>query len=196
MGWIYEYPDGSRTLLDLAIPGLGYRTEDVPDLEQGSYAESTLDGSVGLVAERRDQITYRLSYKNGPDTISSAFFLKKTEKTELSDRAGATGMDVARWPFQTEMQLMVDDYPVYPFPIGMNMISDQLVYCWFSYFTNIFWAPIGTLQVRGDTEDEEALDYDQAFAEPTQDGKKIFEMSTAGIGVVTVGLMVAILSFD
>ena len=98
--------------------------------------------------------------------------------------------------FSAEMQLMADGYPVYPIPIGMNIISDQLLYCWFSYYTKMFWAPIGTLQVRGDTEDEEALDYDQAFAEPTQDGKKIFEMSTAGIGVVTVGLMVAILSFD
>ena len=51
-------------------------------------------------------------------------------------------------------------------------------------------------RVEPEANDEEALDYDQAFAEPTQDGKKMFEMSTAGIGVVTVGLMVAILSFD
>jgi hypothetical protein len=53
------------------------------------------------------------------------------------------------------------------------------------------------LSVRFDGEDEEIpLNYDQAFAEPTQDGIKKFEMSTAGIGVVTVGLMVAILSFN
>ena len=79
-------------------------------------------------------------------------------------------------------------------PISMKIAGGQLLYCWESYLGN-FWAPVGLFSVKD--ADGEPLDFSAAFEEPQGENKEsVFDMSTVGIGVVTVGLMVAILSFD
>ena len=100
-----------------------------------------------------------------------------------------------RWETGRGYQRMIDDNLIVCTPVGMNVIENQLLYCWYARYSGLFWAPV---ELFDEPDPPPMFSYvDMATAaESTVNKPSVFDMSTGAVGVVTIGLMAAILSFD